>query len=317
MTVTNAWSGLGPVEFDTAYVARYGDLAKAQQSLGYAAGKVHDAAGDRLGRHGGDYRTPSHWGMRIGEAIEAAIQRDRSAGIATGGRGERAVDAYTDACRAVNLIVDDLLAMDSWYLADPWSRFWLVRDGHLHSSTGCSTCNKMGKATQFALIPALSGSTETDAVAEYGSMLCTVCYPTAPVEHTDGSIEGRIPREAREAKAAEKAAKLAAKLEKALLPDGSELRLQGYDRPKTLIAGQRALSAALGNIGFYGPGHPDAARWASDARTLADAIAAKTGGNSLTVLAEAAKKAAAKARRDGGRYQDADSIMSVVLDVVR
>lgn len=64
-----------------------------------------------------------------------------------------------------------------------WSRFFLVPDGHIHSSMGCSTCFP---TTQFMWLYELSGLTEAQAVAEYGEILCSVCYPSAPVEWTNG-----------------------------------------------------------------------------------------------------------------------------------
>jgi hypothetical protein len=66
-----------------------------------------------------------------------------------------------------------------------WSRFFLVPGGHIHSSLNCSTCNKEGKQTDFGWLPELSGLTEVDAVKEHGAILCTVCYPSAPVEYTN------------------------------------------------------------------------------------------------------------------------------------
>jgi hypothetical protein len=66
-----------------------------------------------------------------------------------------------------------------------WSRFFLVPGGHIHSSLNCSTCNKEGKSTNFGWLPDLSGLTEEDAVREHGAILCTVCYPSAPVEYTN------------------------------------------------------------------------------------------------------------------------------------
>jgi rubrerythrin len=67
-----------------------------------------------------------------------------------------------------------------------WTRFFLVPDGHIHSSMECSTCNRGGKATEFRWLPDLSGLSESDAVAAHGPWLCTVCYPSAPVEYTNG-----------------------------------------------------------------------------------------------------------------------------------
>jgi hypothetical protein len=68
-----------------------------------------------------------------------------------------------------------------------WSRFFLVTSsagGHIHSSTACSTTRIF---TTFGWLPELSGLTEADAVAEHGTILCSVCYPSAPVEWTRGN----------------------------------------------------------------------------------------------------------------------------------
>lgn len=69
-----------------------------------------------------------------------------------------------------------------------WSRFYLTQgsNGHIHSNTACSTCNKNGKITIFGWLPDLSGLSEEDAVAKHGAILCTVCFPSAPVHWTDG-----------------------------------------------------------------------------------------------------------------------------------
>ncbi len=66
-----------------------------------------------------------------------------------------------------------------------WSRFYLVPDGHIHSSLSCPTCNKNGTSAVFGWLTDLSGLTEKEAVAEHGAILCTVCFPSAPVEYTN------------------------------------------------------------------------------------------------------------------------------------
>lgn len=67
-----------------------------------------------------------------------------------------------------------------------WSRFFLVNNnnGHIHRTTSCSTCYW---TTSFSWLPALSGLTEAEAVEEWGGILCSVCFPTAPVEWTTGT----------------------------------------------------------------------------------------------------------------------------------
>ena len=66
-----------------------------------------------------------------------------------------------------------------------WSRFFIVKNagGHIHWTMSCSTCYP---TTDFGWLPNLSGLTEADAVEEWGGILCSVCFPSAPVEHTDG-----------------------------------------------------------------------------------------------------------------------------------
>jgi hypothetical protein len=73
-----------------------------------------------------------------------------------------------------------------------WSRFWLVTNngGHIHSSMHCSTCRP---TTEFAWLPEVSGKTEAEAVAEHGAILCTVCFPSAPVEWTQGKQDDSCP----------------------------------------------------------------------------------------------------------------------------
>jgi hypothetical protein len=53
----------------------------------------------------------------------------------------------------------------------------------------CSTCNKNGKPTEFGWLPEWSGRSEAEALealvtASNKTILCTVCYPTAPVAWT-------------------------------------------------------------------------------------------------------------------------------------
>jgi hypothetical protein len=81
--------------------------------------------------------------------------------------------------------------LNDTYAAERWSRFFLVNNsnGHIHSSMHCSTCNRLGSGTSFSWLPTVSGLTEADAVAAHGPTLCTVCFPTAPIEWTVGEAK--------------------------------------------------------------------------------------------------------------------------------
>lgn len=62
-----------------------------------------------------------------------------------------------------------------------WQRFFQVV--HLHASMHCQSFRR---TTQVGWLPDISGLTEAEAVAKYGAILCTHCFPTAPVEWTQG-----------------------------------------------------------------------------------------------------------------------------------
>ena len=93
-------------------------------------------------------------------------------------------EKYNNDMKAAVQIVND--ADDQW-IARQWNRYFLVcsSNGHIHSSTNCHTCNKGKNATQFALVPSLSGTSVDDAVAKLGAGLCSVCFPDAPVEYRE------------------------------------------------------------------------------------------------------------------------------------
>lgn len=96
-----------------------------------------------------------------------------------------AVEAYDAAVTARNQAVYEYHQLNDLYTG--WSRFFLVTSskGHIHSSMSCSTCRP---TTSYGWLPELSGRTEADCVAEFGAALCTVCYPSAPVEWVGGFI---------------------------------------------------------------------------------------------------------------------------------
>jgi hypothetical protein len=140
-----------------------------------------------------------------------------------------------------------------------WNRYYLVvaSNGHVHSSTHCSSCFV---TTQFMWLTELSGKSHEELVEMAGERACTVCFPEAPVDVTKRPSMLKYDVEAREAKAkrdAELEAKRADKLAKALLPTGKELKLSvrygeasnsyvsGY--AKTLVA---ARNEALRHLAY-------------------------------------------------------------------
>jgi hypothetical protein len=93
---------------------------------------------------------------------------------------------YNELGTAIEKAAKRTAELDAEYDRRQWSRFFLVtssNDGHVHSSMSCPTCRV---DTEFGWLPELSGKTEAEAVKAHGPLLCTVCYPSAPVEWTIG-----------------------------------------------------------------------------------------------------------------------------------
>lgn len=67
-----------------------------------------------------------------------------------------------------------------------WSRFFLVtsNNGHIHSSMGCTTCFP---STSYNWVTELSGQSEEQAVEQLGEILCSKCFPSAPVAWSEGT----------------------------------------------------------------------------------------------------------------------------------
>lgn len=102
---------------------------------------------------------------------------------------QKSMDNYLGRFTAVEAEIVALRASinaahKEWEDHGRWSRFFLVTGGHIHSSTSCHTLHL---TTQLGWLPALSGETEKDAVDAHGALLCTVCFPSAPVEWTMGN----------------------------------------------------------------------------------------------------------------------------------
>lgn len=68
-----------------------------------------------------------------------------------------------------------------------WSRFFLVK--HIHSNTHCSSFRWN---TRIGWLPNVSGLTEAEAVKEHGATLCTICFPSAPVELTTKPVDDTV-----------------------------------------------------------------------------------------------------------------------------
>lgn len=106
----------------------------------------------------------------------------------------RALDDYRQRKSDKDAVLSEVTAANAEYTG--WPRFFLVPGGHIHTSTSCHTLNP---TTRLAWLPDLSGDDEATAVAEHGTILCTHCYPSAPVAWTAHS-QAQLDAEKAEAK---------------------------------------------------------------------------------------------------------------------
>jgi hypothetical protein len=157
-----------PREIDTALAEIYGRLYKIEDSISHALKSI-DELEEGMEREEQGVRGYTGW-------ISMYTQRVLTLR-----------DSVTELQQARREALAETAPYEAEYQRRPWSRFFLVQNngGHIHSSMSCSTCNKRGQSTRFGWLPELSGKTEPEAVAEHGAILCTVCYPSAPVEWTD------------------------------------------------------------------------------------------------------------------------------------
>lgn len=174
-----------PVVVDTKLAELHEARAIAANGIHAALESVHSALGERP-----IYRSRSvrDWPTTSAEAEQAL--RDKLAGGAVKSWDVSRVQqllARIDTGRAEIKRLEGLIRpLSDEFAAKPWSRFFLVTSstgGHIHRSMNCSTCHLR---TTYAWLPNLSGLTEKDAVAAHGPLLCTVCYPSAPLDWTRG-----------------------------------------------------------------------------------------------------------------------------------
>lgn len=201
-----------PVEIDTALAEAWHAINKAEQQRGYSISSImHEFGGKRTAlysrdraRYMGDPRLVG--GSLYERSLDEALTVARD--LATGA-GEIDWSNVTDENRQAKLAMsrandaaEDLAKFDARQadveaahaaadaiedLYQGWSRFFVVTSspGHIHSSRHCSTCRV---TTTYGWLPGLSGSTEAEAVAIHGPALCSVCYPSAPVEMVGGKL---------------------------------------------------------------------------------------------------------------------------------
>ncbi len=173
-----------PVEVDTKLAALHNTLSLTMRRLEGEYDRIHSLLGEKR-----EYisKWRSVWPTANEEAFSALKARLESGDLNAwdAQSGQRAVDATTLLLGEIDVIATQIQTLNEIFLTNPWSRFFLVTSsaGHIHKDMECSTCRPR---TTYGWLPQLSGKTEAEAVADQGPMLCSVCFPTAPVEWTVG-----------------------------------------------------------------------------------------------------------------------------------
>ncbi len=179
---------LTPQEIDTQLADLYQQEQRDRQALIAALNYVHRALGERPLRIG---RSRSTW-----PTTDTAALDDIRAKAAAGERLDLShsfrsfadvVASYDAALAALTAVRRAQEPLDAEYARRPWSRFFLVQNngGHIHRDLSSYRCSRQ-PTTVHGWNPALSGLTEAQAVAQLGPRLCTVCFPSAPVEWSVG-----------------------------------------------------------------------------------------------------------------------------------
>ena len=208
---------------------------------------------------------------------------------------EKTIAAAKAAMDALDAKAEPLEAI---YRAEPWTRFFLVPGGHLHSNRRCSSFRWN---TRIMWLPQYSGHTEAEIVALAGEKACTICYRSAPVARPSMLPVHVKERAQADAEAAAKAAKRSAAASAAITVGRTTYKTQraaenqiGWEVESMI--GRRYLVAST-------PEHRaqldnNAAENEAAARAIADALAAHIDGYDAAAIL--AKKFAAKVKTYAG-----------------
>jgi hypothetical protein len=182
-----------PAEIDAKLAELYVRQNAAEASLAVIMGDIHRYAGDKGRKVRG---RGTVYNLTDDEAIAAVVEL--SAGDSYDAENaERILLSRFDKLAQIEGAQTDAKPLDAEFnRRGGWSRFFLVTssNGHIHSSMNCSTCHV---TTAFAWLPDASGQTMADAIAERdklgsAAILCTVCFPDAPVEWTTKPVDDTV-----------------------------------------------------------------------------------------------------------------------------
>lgn len=172
-----------PREIDTELADIYEQSYQLQHYLSLHVDDMHSTLGHRRKYHG----AIPYWEVPASDTVALFREKVESKTLMPWEQSsaERTLEQFDARNAVLEKLEDRSSDLEQIFRAGPWLRFFLVQNagGHIHSSMSCSTCRP---TTRFGWLPDLSGKTEAEAVADQGPLLCTVCFPSAPVEWTVG-----------------------------------------------------------------------------------------------------------------------------------
>lgn len=189
-----------PSQIDTELAAQHEAVALAERTIQAMVKMLHSLVGDRqemIGRTRTG-RSIYGWGMSDDDVMTAArsgnasqwtdIRRQITERLAT-------VDEQTGQLTQATKRITERQA--EFTRRGGWSRFFLVQGGHVHSSMSCSTCNNGAEPTTFGWLPEWSGQSERECIEglrgqggdRRAAIMCSVCFPSAPVEWTTRPVD--------------------------------------------------------------------------------------------------------------------------------
>lgn len=184
----------------------------------------------------------------------------------------------------------------------PWSRYYLVDDGHLHYDVSGDRCNRDLRTTHYWMTE-FSGMPAKMVIGKAQDRVCTKCFPDARVVKRSPHPRFMTMTEAEKAAHAEDKARKAAAKKAAQIttPEGGELIVDGRQIKTERAAWNHAMSEAT-SLAWYGESHPSAGQWREDIRLCLAALAHRRGVDVHDLYTELNAKVAKKVKKDGGTF---------------
>jgi hypothetical protein len=161
--------------------------AEAKRGVLIAMNTLHGALGQRRRRMGRREVWPIDDDETLATVRAKAAAGEKPSIVHTMRSFAELLDRYENALTTLGGVQAAQRPLNAEYARRPWARFFEVRTngGHIHSDISYSRCSRR-ETTEHGWHPELSGLDQADAVAKLGPKLCTICFPDAPTEWTQG-----------------------------------------------------------------------------------------------------------------------------------